>query len=241
MTARSFFPSKDAQLVEWGLRFGQLISLSPAIYGLLSTQTAAFTVLATNFDLTWRAVDDKSTRSKSKVLAKNTARELMKADARRLASIIYGQPNLSPQQISELGLTVKKTRPTPRPAPGTAPTIDVVEVSGWTMTIALKNGQSVRRGKPVDVQGASLFTYVGPTAPINVTDWTFATLVSKTTTKLVFDSSLPPGTTVWVTAFWFSPALESGPAAKPVSAQIQFGGISKGSVRMAGDQEQRAA
>jgi hypothetical protein len=42
---------------------------------------------------------------------------------------------------------------------------------------------------------------------------------------VVFDSSLAPGTTVFLTAFWFNPRLLSGPACTPISTSFGAAGV----------------
>jgi len=73
---------------------------------------------------------------------------------------------------------------------------------------------------------------VGPTHLADVQWWTFEGGVTKPSKgTLTFGQSLSPGTKAWFIACWFNPPNQSGPATDPVSLLIQFGGLSKGTIR----------
>ncbi len=143
-----------------------------------------------------------------------------------LARLVQATPSVTPEQKSELEVTVRDGEGSPIPAPPTPPQIDLVSMVGRTLSIRLHNGDSTRRGKPAGVAGASVFSYVGPTPPAEIASWKFEGSTTRTTTDVAFAPDLAPGTKVWVTAFWFNPRSQSGPACDPVSALIQFGGLS---------------
>jgi hypothetical protein len=202
---------------------------------------ADVTSAATTLDRTWQDAADKEQRSASKVRAKNDAKAAFKQVARRAALIVYAQAGLSSQQISDVGLTVRKTHDTPRPPPSTAPSVIITGVDGHAVSLLLRNGTSVRRAKPENATGASIFTFVGEEPSLNVADWTFYESTSETRCTVEFDQTLTPGTKVWVTAFWVNAKLQSSPAATPVGTQIQFGGIRLPKVEAAPAERRRAA
>jgi hypothetical protein len=89
----------------------------------------------------------------------------------------------------------------------------------------MHDGTGTTRGKPAGVQGASVFSYVGATPPVEVTGWTFQGNTTLTTIDVTFASTLPPGTVVWFTAFWYNPRAKAGPGCSPVSAILAGGGM----------------
>jgi len=46
---------------------------------------------------------------------------------------------------------------------------------------------------------------------------------TQTRTAVRFNGELPPGTKVWLSAFWCNPRLQSGPPCNPVSTNIAGG------------------
>ena len=110
--------------------------------------------------------------------------------------------------------------------PEHAPDVDFVSVIGRTVKIRLHDSQSPsRRGKPPHIDGASVFSHVGDAPPASISDWKFEGSTTRTVAEINFDSSTPPGAKVWVTAFWFNPRSQSGPACDPVSTHLQGGGV----------------
>ncbi len=80
-------------------------------------------------------------------------------------------------------------------------------------------------GKPAGVSGASIFSYVEATAPSDISAWKFEGNTGKTAV-VVFPNTTAAGATVWLTAFWFNPRKQSGPACTPVSTNVQRGSVS---------------
>jgi hypothetical protein len=227
MPSITFFPSRDDALLAWSLNFKTLITAAPTTYGLTAPLATAYGTLHTAYATTLSAATDPSTRTKSTVAAKNTARTNLKNNARLLANLVNGTASVTDAQKIELGLNVRAT-PTPIPPPSNAPAIEVVSVSGWTAKIRLKNTESSgSRGKPVGVLGANVFSHVGATPPSDIGAWKFEGGTGRVTkVDVVFPNTLAAGTTVWLTAFWFNGRKQSGPACAPVSCNLPGGSVS---------------
>ena len=76
------------------------------------------------------------------------------------------------------------------------------------------------------VYGASLFSFVGTAAPSDIGQWKFEGNTGRTRRVVEFDNTVAAGARVWLTAFWFNGRKQSGPAATPVSTNVQGGGVS---------------
>lgn len=221
-----FLPSREAELVTWTSNFSQKINATATAFGLTAAQATSYGTLNTAFISAYQTANDPSTRSPSNIVAKNTAMTALKANARELARIVQATPSVTPEQKSELGLTVRDGEGSPIPAPATAPQIDLVSMVGRTLSIRLHDGDSTRRGKPAGVQGASVFSFVGATPPADPSDWKFEGSTTRTTVDLRVDAALVPGPVVWLTAFWYDPRGQSGPGCTPGSAILAGGGMS---------------
>lgn len=224
--ATNFIPDREADLVTWSTNFDTLITAAPTTYGLTAAQATAYATKHSAFVAAYQTASDPATRSPSNIVAKDTAKLALVAEARMLARIVQATPSVTAQQKSDLGLTVRDAEPSPIPPPAVAPGIVIVSVSGHTVRVRLQDVSApTNRGKPAGVSGATVLSYVGDAPPADAGDWKF----EGNTGRTVFDVEFPPavaaGSKVWLTAFWFNPRKQSGPAATPASAYVQFGGV----------------
>jgi hypothetical protein len=217
----SFLPVKDATLLAWAQNFYAVANVAPTTYGLTAAQCTAFNTLVTNYQ-TALAACEPGVRNKSAVQAKNTAKAALKTNARLLAKLVEGTASVTNAQKAALGVNVR-AMPSPIPAPSVSPQLDIVSVTGRTVTIRLHSSETGKRGKPAGVKGAAIFSYVGATAPTDPSAYAFQGNTTKTVNVVAFPESTSAGTTVWLTAMWFNERAMSGPACEPVSATIQYG------------------
>jgi hypothetical protein len=219
------FPRTDDGLLAWSLNFKTLITATPTTYGLTAAQATAYGTVHTDF-ATALAACDPAIRNKTSTNAKNAARTALKIAARQTASLVEGTPTVTDAEKIQLGLTVRSA-PIPIPTPKDAPGLDVVSTAGWTAKIRLHDAAAGgKRGKPSGVSGASVFSFVGATAPADIGSWQFEGNTGRTTIDIVFPNTLAPGAKVWLTAFWFNGRKESGPACSPVGANLPGGTVS---------------
>ena len=219
-----FIPSRESELVTWSTNFDKLITANPVIYGLDLAQAAAYAALHAAFVAAYQTASDPSTRTPSSIVSKNDAKDALIASARDLAGIAQNFPGITDVLRSDLGITVPDTEPTPIPAPSDPPGLDIVSAVARTVRLRLHDfNSSTSRGKPDGVAGAAVFSFVGDPAPVELEDWKFEGNTTRTSFDVEFDPEVPNGSMVWLTAFWFNPRAQSGPAAQPVSTNIPGG------------------
>ncbi|HZZ44171.1 MAG TPA: hypothetical protein VFE58_14635 [Tepidisphaeraceae bacterium] len=222
---KGFLPNTDSGLLAWSANFSSLINAAAASYGLTTALATAYGTLHSTY-ATCLAAADPAVRTRSTVASKNTARTALKNNARLLARLVEGTGSVTNAQKLALGLNVR-AMPSPIPAPGAAPGLDVVSVSAWTVRIKLHDlSSSAKRGKPPGVSGASIFSFVGASAPADIGSWQFEGNTGLTSIDVVFANTLAPGAKVWITAFWFNPRKQSGPMSTPVNTNLQGGSVS---------------
>ena len=222
----TFLPTREANLVAWSNNFNTLISATPTAFGLTAAQATAYATLNSAFDSAYNTIKNNTTRSPANIISKNQAKRNLIASARQLAGVIQRYPAITNAQRSALGLTVPII-PSPIPAPGSAPQLEIGVVSGYAVKVRLHDSTSgSKRGKPAGVSGASVFSHVGPTAPSDLSVWKFEGNTSKTAVELLFPNTTAAGATVWLTAFWFNPRKQSGPPCAPLSTNLQGGRVS---------------
>ncbi len=222
----AMLPRRDNELLAFSLNLATLISATPGAYGLSPAQAAAYLAVHTAY-ATALAACDPAIRNKTSTAAKNAARAALERAARQTAATIDGTPAVTDAQKIQLGLLVRRS-PQVIPAPTTSPGLEILSQDGWTVSIRLRDKESLeKRGKPAGVAGASVFSFVGDTPPSNLVEWNFQGNIGRTTMDITFPSSLPPGTKVWITAFWFNGRKQAGPNCAPESANLPGGSVSQ--------------
>ncbi len=226
----SYLPATDGGLNDWASNFQQKTSAvaDPTTIGLTAGEVSAYSSVFEVYTFAYAAAIDPATRGEATILAKNEAKKTLVALSRQLAMAVTNHAGITNSQRQAFGLTVRSDGRTPVPPPSTSPALDIESVQGWTVNIRLHNTEVSGRSKPLGVTGAFVYTYVGETAPTDITAWHMEGTTSRTISKVVFPGSLEPGTKVWITAAWVNPTLQTGPACTPRSTQINFGGLSGG-------------
>lgn len=222
----SYFPSRLSDLAVFFTNMRALIGDSPTVYGLTAAQGETFVTKATVFLELFNQTEKPDERTPALIEARDDAKKDLVAYTRKIVGIIQDQPTTTNQMRAALGITIREPSVTPVPPPTRAPQLDVTAVTGWTVKLRVHDGSGNRR-KPDGVQGANIFSFIGDQPPTELAAWKFEGGISKTTGTVEFDHTLAPGTKVYLTAFWFNPRLQSGPACTPVPTQINYGGLSQ--------------
>ena len=217
-------PSTDNGLLAFALNFKSLITAAPTTYGLTSAQATAYGTVVTAYQ-TALAACDPGIRSRSSVAAKNLSKANLKLASQQTANLVNGTPSVTDAQKVALGIP-PRAKPQPIPAPSSAPAVEIISVSGWTVKLGLRtNSADARRRKPAGATGATVMSYVG-TAPSNdMSKWKYEGMSGKTVVDITFPITVPPGSQVWLTAFWFTNRKQTGPAAQPIGTNLQGGTV----------------
>lgn len=217
----SFLPTSDSGLLAFSYTFASILVANPVSLGLTATAASAYQAKQTAYDDALQTATDPATRGGATIFAKNTVKAALIAATRDLARIIQNTSSVTDQQRYDLGLTIRKTTPTPKPAPTTSPKIDVVSTMGRVVRVRLSDAASTtKRGRPVDVDGATIMAFVGAAPSADPADWTFMGNFNKTICNLTFGANVPNGATIWISAFWVGSRMESGPGSAPVPCNL---------------------
>ena len=223
----SYLPLTDSGLLNWSENFAAQLAPDPTAFGLTMEEVGAYQQLQGNYDLAYTAATNPSTRGKATIATKNQTRKALITESRRLAMIATNYPATTDAQRLALGLTVRDKEPTPVPVPDSSPMVEVREVKNQRITLVLHNAESTSRAKPEGVRGATVFTYIGASTPAELSDWKFEGNVTRTLVDLDMPATVPSGSKVWITAFWFNTKGQSGPATPPIYTYLG-GGLSQG-------------
>ncbi len=223
MARQDWMPITDAGLLAFTDNFGRIINLTPADYNLTPAATTAYLAKQTEYATRLQTALDPGTRGKRATFLKEQSKKELTTLTRQIGRQINNLLSVNDEQRQELGLRIRSTNPTPRPAPDTRPFVKVLGLDGRIVSVQLQQNDGAR-GKPAFVTQASVFMHIGPTAPASVEDWQFGMNVTRTRVKLPFPPSAT-GDTAWITAFWTNGKGQSGPAATPISVNLPAGGV----------------
>jgi hypothetical protein len=223
MATTDFLPGREAELVTWINTFKSLITVNFAMYGLSSAQQAAYGTAATNFINAYNVAKADATRSPSNIIAKDAMKKIVIGQTRQLAGIVQKFPGTTNEMRSQLGLTVPAPH-SPIAPPTDVPTLEIVERLGTMIRLRLHDATG-NRSKPAGVRAANVYSHVGPTAPVQIGDWSYEGEATRAFVDITFPAETVPGTVVWFTAQWKNPRGEAGPGCAAVSAIIAGGAM----------------
>lgn len=214
-----YFRMSDANLIVWSNAFSAHLTATPVLFGVTADQASAYAIANAKFEAAVNVWRDNATRTPVAMDLKTAARENLLRMAKHLGNSIKSNPATTPAQREELGISARKT-PSPVPVPEVSPAVEVIAVRGRVVTIGLGGGTGGSRwSRPAGVAGASVFTFVGATAPTDPTAWTFYGLFTRTMFDLQFEPSTVANT-VWVTANWYNERGKTGVACSPKSINL---------------------
>ena len=221
------FSSKDAVLAAQVQNFSTVLAADPVVYGETAGTATAVTAAVTAFvnslnDLTEARAN--GVRSQQMTASKNSLRLAMLNLIRPIYASVQESTTISDAAKIALGVHVRDTHNTPQPVPDFSPLLSVVKVDGNTVTVRAANpNEPNSKARPPFVSGIALFSYVGAEAPTDPAAFKFEGNTGRIDTDVTFPASVPVGSTVWFTAFFFNNRKQSGPACTPVSARIGAG------------------
>ena len=234
MAARNYLDTSDGGVLQFARTFIEGAGPDPASLGLTAADVAGLADLFDAYAAALAAARAPATRGPASVLAKNDLRRALIAVVRRLAMSAANYARTTDAQRQALGLAVRDRAPRPVPRPAVAPGFSAAAGPGRTLELrfgAVPAGRHSRR--PVGSAGATILTHVGDAPPPALAGWTYQTNTSGRVVTLGFDPALPPGTCVWVTAFFYNPRGEAGPPCAPVRCHLSGAGVARTAGRAA--------
>ena len=223
--SKVFFSGTDAELLAGAANFSTLITAAPGPLGLSAGQATFYATLNASYATSYAAATNPGTRTKAAIATKDTARANLVANSRQLANIIYSTVGVTNTQRVLLGLK-ENIKPSPVPQPSSAPLVDFISTVSRTVKIRIHDGTTPKKSKPAGVKSASVYSFVGLTAPANVDAWKYEGNANKSVFDITFPDSVANGALIWVAAIWKNAKNQSGPPSDPISINIPGGGLS---------------
>lgn len=225
MAGSTYLPSRESELVTWSNTFQSTIVSAAADFGLTDKQAGDYTTAQTAFVSAYQVANNSATRTPSNIETKNEAKQDLIVMTRELVKIAQASPVMTNQKRIDLGITVPSPEPTPVPVPDTMPRITFLPSSGLKVNLKINDVDETKRGKPPEAAAAMIYSYIGASAPLDITQWQFQGASSKVVHDVTFPLDTPSGALVWFTAVWVNRKMQPGPASQPVSINIAGGGV----------------
>ncbi|HLL91145.1 MAG TPA: hypothetical protein VK324_17735 [Tepidisphaeraceae bacterium] len=223
--AKAFYNGTQAELADGAQNLVEIVTTAPATYGLTAGQVTSYTALVTNFVNLLALATEPATRTTVAVANKNAAMKLLQAATVDVARIIAATPTVTNGQLLALRLN-PRLLPQPAPVPLGPPAVDVMTVTGRVAKFRIHDNESEsKRAKAAGAIGANVYTYVGPAAPTDPTEYFFQGMTTRTITQVQFPNSVPSGATVWVTCNWVGSRGQIGNGSTPISFTLQGGAV----------------
>lgn len=203
-------PRKDSELAAFALHLATRVNADPAFYGIPAESAAACLQRAQAFDAAHRLAITPASNTLLTRQEKRAARAELESDLRPMILRIRGSTALSPSDRSQLGLR-DRARWHRNPAPRSHPVIDVVEVRGFDVKIALRDSEELTHCRiPRGVRSVIVFSCIGKQPKARLADWTMLGTFSRARLSFELPTYERAGAPVWVAACWTNGRSETG-------------------------------
>ena len=215
-----YLPHRDLELAGWATRFAQIVSEAPGDYGLTAGQAADYAAAQQDYVEALTTAMQPSTRTPPAVQRKNDAKAELVMLSRRMVSIVQAYPGTTDTARVALEITVRKKRVKAVAATTQKPRVRVLEIAGGRVKLEIRSFEGHGRARPRGVKGYTLYSFVGPTPPTSLRQWTFEGNDIEPTRTVRVPPDVPSGSQVWFVANWFNNRMQPGPMSDPVTTHI---------------------
>ena len=122
----TYLPASDSAFDAWLTNFSTLLTAAPTTYGLTAPDAVLVAAERTAYRAAYVAATDPGTKTSVTVAAKDSARASAEAVVRPYAVNISLNAGVLDADKTDIGVTVRKTVPTPVPPPATSPALVLV-------------------------------------------------------------------------------------------------------------------
>lgn len=196
----AYFPTKEADILAWGLNWTTLATAAPATYGLTAPQALDAQNAFNDFSAALTLATDPSTRTPVTVNAKNVALQNLRAVIFPLSTAVSQNAGVLAANKTALGVTNRFTTRTVIPPPASAPGIDLInQTAAGALIRTFDIGAPSVKARPYGAVGTEVRRTISTAATSDPDAATFWNLIGRSPFVMTFD----PGDsgkvcTVWV-------------------------------------------
>lgn len=179
----------DALFSTWLTNFSTLITASPSTYGLVTGDAVAIAAQDTAYQAALLLATDPSTRTAVTIAAKDSAKAAALFVVRPYTVAISNNAGVDDSDKTAVGATVRKTPPTPVPAPTALPLVSLLSAQPLLAFIKVVDSATpMSKQKPFGSIGVQLFSSIGTVAATDPDQLSYVKTATKLPTTLDFSS-----------------------------------------------------
>ena len=221
-TTKQYLPSRTADLIEWAVSFNGNLAVDPTAFGLNEQVVDEYQVVLARAQASVALAGDPATATRPIIGRKALDLDALRRSSRSIVKQVQAWPQTTDEQRRLLQITVPDRKPTPHPAPGEMPDVQIAFAVRHTIALRIRR-EDGGRGRPVGTTGANVYYAVGPTVPSTAGGWTHACQATRMGCQIELPATTPAGATVWVAANWYNGRGETGPLSDAVSTNLPGG------------------
>jgi hypothetical protein len=162
-----FFPSREADLLEWAKNFGAVLAENAAAWKVPAEAASGLAARITAYEAAFEAAKGEN-GTKALIIEKNEKREALKAEVRNVKNKCIDYNDVVGDSDRErLGLPRRDRIPTPKPRPTGRPTLEVLPTNNRQHTATAINQAAGKKNKPEDVHGVRFVWEILDAPPAN--------------------------------------------------------------------------
>lgn len=189
MPAPSYIPAKDADLNNWLLNFGSLLTAAPATYGLTAPDAVIVAASIALWSPAYAAAINPATRTAPTVAQKDAQRAATEATVRPYAQRISRNAAVDPLDKVAIGVNLPNSTPVPIPPPTTFPQLSFIAATPLAHSLRYQDsGLGAGKAKPFGAIGLEVWRAVGTAPAVDPSACTYY----GTFTKCPFSTSFDP-------------------------------------------------
>lgn len=216
----SYIPAKDADYDAWANNFQTLITANPSLYGLVTADAVSISSEFAVWHAAYLLVLSPTTKTKTTVNSKDTARNASTALFRAYATII--RANLSVTDANKIALGVPPRDPTntPVPPPATFPVLAVLNSTSLATNMQYRDTLTpLSRAKPAGVTQMEVRKVTSATVISDPNAIPYDRMETSTPFALAWDST-DIGKTAYIVARWTNRKGDVGPWSAIVTTTV---------------------
>jgi hypothetical protein len=187
--ATTYLPASDSAFDSWLTNFSTLLTASPTTYGLVSGDATAVAAERTAYHTAFVAATDPATRTSVTVAAKDAARSSAESVVRPYAVSISLNAGVLDDDKVAIGVTVKKTVPTPIPPPTTSPALSLLAATPLSHQLRYYDTSTpTTKAKPFGATGIQVNRSIGMSAAVDPSQTDFYTVWTKSPNFSTFEA-----------------------------------------------------
>lgn len=175
-----YIPNADQPAADWMINFTDLLTASPATYGLVPGDAANCQAVSDTYVGALATATNPATRTSPSIAAKDASKASALFVIRPYAVAISQSASVSNADKTAIGVTVRSNIPTPIPAPVIAPTIEFLTAIPLQQQLQIRQPGSTSKAKPGGCIGIQIARSVGTVPATDPTQLTVVGTYGKT-------------------------------------------------------------